>query len=313
MIALKAALDHQVPFPFPVRMLFVDHRSDRFEILQKVIAPYLELAKSSKNVRAVEPVLGDCDEVINRLLDENENNQIQFGPALAFLDQFGYGDVSMQLICRIMSYPRCEIFSYLNYKDMNRFIADAHKYDALSRTFGGDEWRDCVNLPEKQRREGLLKIYKAALKDKDKGNAKYVVSFLMFDKNDIPLYWLFFCTNNIRGLEEMKKAMWVVDETGEFRFSDSDAPSQLRLLNESFDDEWLSDELVKSLAGKKMTAAGLKEHVLVETPCYLFKGALSKLEDEHRIRVTAPAGRRAKSFPDDSLDEIMIRFEKPLL
>ena len=41
----------------------------------------------------------------------------------------------------------------------------------------------------------------------------------------------------------MKKAMWAVDKSGEFRFSDCDIPNQLTLLEEGFGDDWLSEEL----------------------------------------------------------------------
>jgi three-Cys-motif partner protein len=114
LIALDAAIEHSVEFPLPVRMLFIEHRHDRFEYLQSVIAPYLAKARSSKNVRAVEPREGDCDTVLNELLDEFEKTQSQFGPALAFLDQFGYGAVSMKLIHRILSFPQCEVVSALH-------------------------------------------------------------------------------------------------------------------------------------------------------------------------------------------------------
>jgi hypothetical protein len=135
----------------------------------------------------------------------------------------------------------------------------------------------------------------------------------MFDKNGSPLYWLLFCTNSLRGLEEMKEAMWHVDKTGEFRFSDNDAPGQLRLLKESFDPAWLAEELRSKLAGRTMTAMEVKEFVLVETPCYLFKPALRKLESDKTMKVVAaPAGRRPGTYKNDQLDDIRLRFDNPL-
>ena len=299
-IALNEALDHAVQFPRPVRMLFIEHRADRFNRLQQVLAPLLQKASSSQNIRAVEPREGECDTVLNEMLTDFEHRQIRFGPALAFLDQFGYGAVSMDLIRRILSFPQCEVFSYLDYKDMNRWITDANKAVTFTRAFGGEEWSQCVDLPEKQRRDMLLALYKRAIKDR--AGAKYVVSFLMYDKNDIPLYWLIFCTNNIRGIDEMKKAMWKVDESGEFRFSDRDDPSQLALLSNAFDEAWLADELVNRLGGKTMTVEEVYEFVLTETPCYLFKGALKSLEGRNDLSVVdPPTGRKPKTFADDKL------------
>jgi three-Cys-motif partner protein len=203
-IALKAAMDHSISFPIPVRMLFIEERKDRFQHLQTVLAPHLARARQSKNIRAVEPRPGDCDSVLNALLDDYQRNGISFGPALAFLDQFGYGAVSMDLISRILKFRQCEVFSYLDYKDMNRWITDPTKAAAFTRAYGSDEWRGAITMPERARRKFLLDQYKAALKDPNRGNAAYVTSFSMFDRNSQPLYWLIFCTNNLRGLEEMK-------------------------------------------------------------------------------------------------------------
>src|SRR5262245_2166548 len=94
-IALNAANNHVASFPIPVRMIFIEARKDRFEHLQKVLVPHLDRARQLRNIRAVEPRSGDCDSVLNALLDDCEQKGIAFGPALAFLDQFGYGAVSM--------------------------------------------------------------------------------------------------------------------------------------------------------------------------------------------------------------------------
>jgi three-Cys-motif partner protein len=310
-IALTAAISHSISFPIPVRMLFIELDEDRFTRLRTVLAPKLEEAKKSKNIHAVEPRQGDCDSVLGTMLDECEAKQIEFGPALAFLDQFGYGAVSMDLIRRILSYPQCEVFTYLNYKDMNRWITDDNKAEAFTRAYGGDEWRDARDLPAKQRRDLLLEKYKWALETR--AAAKYVVSFLMYDMTGIPLYWLLFCTNNLRGLEEMKRAMWAVDKTGEFRFSDRDDPSQLQLLEKAYSEDWLVETLSRDLMRKTMTAYEVKEYVLTKTPCYLFKGALAALEREERIKILkSPPGRIAGSFNNDDLGQISIRFEQSL-
>ncbi len=310
-IALKAALNHG-QFPMPVQFLFIEHREDRYERLKQVLRPYEERVNQSENIAKVKGRCGDCDLVLNDLLDESDKKQTKFGPALAFLDQFGYGAVSMDLIGRILSFPQCEVFTYLCYKEMNRFITDPHKADALTRAFGGQEWRECIDLPTQKRRDGLLERYKQGLRER--ANAKYVVSFLMYDKNNLPLYWLLFCTNNLRGLEEMKEAMWHVDKSGDFRFSDHEAAGQLLLLNQSFDQQWLAGEMMRRLSGKTMTVADIKEWVLVETPCYLFKEALRRLESDESVAVVkAPNGRRPSTYLDDLMGDIVLRFEQKRL
>ena len=296
-------------------MLFIEKRKDRFEHLKSVLAPLLFEVSKSKNILDAKPLWGDCDSVLNDLLDESEQKQISFGPALAFLDQFGYGDVSMKLISRIMKFPQCEVFSYLDYKDLNRWITDPTKATAFTRAFGSSEWRGAIDLAERERRRFLLTGYKSALKDPNRGNATYVTTFSMFDKNSQPLYWLFFCTNSLRGLEEMKKAMWSVDKTGEFRFSDEDNPDQPTLFSKTYDPAWLADELAKRLAGRTMTVDKVKEFVLTDTPCYLFREALKSLETGKHKRIVVvkkPPGRKSGSYPEEQLQAIELKFEQTL-
>lgn len=306
-IALRAALDHGRSFPMPVQLLFVENNEKRFRHLESVLQPDLERATKSPNIRGASPRLGECDTVLSELLNQCDRTQTTFGPALAFFDQFGYGGVSMDLIRRVLSFPQCEVFTYLNYKDMNRWISDPHKADAFTRAFGGEEWRECIALPEQQRRSSLLDMYKTALRQR--AQSKYLVSFMMFDKNDVPLYWLLFCTNNLRGLEEMKRSMWAVDKTGEFRFSDRDNPEQLGLLERCFDQGWLAEEMGLRLAGRTMTVLAIKEFVLAETPCHLFKAALKALEStKAAVAVNQPIGRKPGTFPEAMLEGISLRF-----
>jgi three-Cys-motif partner protein len=313
-IALTAALQHAKEFPVPIQFLFIEEREDRFSQLESVLKRYQERIQHSSKIRLVSPRKGDCDTVLNEMLDRHKREGTHFGPALAFLDQFGYSAVPMQLIARILGFPQCEVFSYLDYRDMNRWITDSSKVPSFNRAFGGSEWMGAINRPESERRVFLLNTYKDALRERAK--AKYVCSFSMFDKFGGPLYWLVFSTNHLRGLEEMKKVMWSVDATGGFQFSDEDCPGQLRLLDQKFDKTWLAEQLRTNLAGKTMTVAQIKEYVLVITPCYLFKEALRSLElgkDRVISVMKAPAKRKPGTYPEKELQNISLRFGKAAL
>ena len=109
----------------------------------------------------------------------------------------------------------------------------------------------------------------------------------------------------------MKRAMWRVDDKGEFRFSDGDNPDQLDLLAKSFDDDWLAEIMEKRLAGQTHTVAKIDEFVLVETPCYKFKSALKKLELAGRATpIDPPPKRRRGDYPDPNLK---MKFAEPKL
>jgi three-Cys-motif partner protein len=306
-IAIQAALNHSLAFPVPVRMLFLEERQDRLNHLRGVLHRYSAEVQQSPNIRLVEPQQGDCNELLGRMLDEYEARGARFGPALAFLDQFGCSAVSMSLVERILKYPQCEVFVYLDYKDMNRWITDPTKAPSFTRAYGGEQWREAINLPERKRQRFLLTAYQQAVRDRVKD--AFVQSFGMYDKNGVLLYWLVFCSCHLRGLEEMKKAMWYVDNTGEFRFSDKDDPDQLKLLELSYGQDWLAEELRSRLAGQTMTVGDVKAHVLTQTPCYLYREALGIIEMNNSLQVlNAPPRRRKGTFSDDNM---RVRFESP--
>ena len=302
-IALTAALDHTLRLPVPVRLIFVEAREDRFQHLQRILTRLKKQIDSSPNVVLVEPRLGDCDEELTKLLLSYERQGIKFGPAFVFLDQSGYSSVSSDLIRRILRYPQCEVFALLEYRDMDRFISDRSKHPGITRAFGGEEWRKCLRLSGRRREQCMCDAYLKALKEKAK--ARYVKYFVMFDSRERLLYWLFFCTNHLRGLEEMKRAMWKVDKEGTFRCSDKDDPKQGSFLD-AYDQEWLAAQLHERLSGRTLKVREVKEFVLTETPMYLFKRALAVMERAKKLEVVkAPPSRRRSSFGGD---DIVIRF-----
>jgi len=304
-IALQVALSHLQTFPKPVRFIFIEQRGDRFEHLVKVLEGYQEEIAKSQNVILEPPRCGDCDEVLPKILKEQESRGIKFGPALAFLDQFGYSAVSMSLIAKLMSYQQCETFSYLDYRDMNRWIVDPTKADAFTRAFGTEAWRAAIPLAPSKRKTFLLETYRKNLREIAK--VRYVSYFAMADRAGNPLYWLFFCTNHWRGLEQMKKAMWSVDATGSFRFSDKDDPNQLTLLSDSFTQAWLADRLEQHFKNRDAKLHEVRDYTLEHTPCYLFKPALKLLESDGRLeRLKGPA----HGFADD---QMVVRFRRSTL
>jgi three-Cys-motif partner protein len=302
-IALNVALNTRLPTP--VHFVFVEHRPDRHAHLTQIIDRERSRIGASTNVVVETPYLGSCDEVLPAILNDYDRRGIEFGPALAFLDQFGYSAVSMNLIGRIMRYRQCEVFSYLDYKDMNRWISDPDKQSAFTRAYGGEEWRDAVPLPEARRRAMLLDRYKAALRSRAK--VQYVQSFSMFDQAGALLYWLLFCTNHLKGLEEMKKAMWKVDGSGGFRFSDRDDPDQLQLLDQAFGQDWLADTLAVELDSQSLSIEEVQAFVLTRTPCYLFKAALNKLLARRQLSVVSRPPGSKSGFADE---KIVVRFER---
>jgi len=298
-LAIESVLKHSHYLPIPISFLFIEEHKERHAVLQKKIEEYRRRTEESPRINSVSVKIGECERVLKEVLDSHEKTNRKIGPAFFFLDQSGFSDVSMNLIHRIMSQPLCEVFSYLNWDHMNRFLTDKTKWPSLNRTFGGSEWRTALGLESNERSLFILKTYRTSLQEKS--DSKYIWHFAMCDTSDKLLYWLFFCTNSLKGLEEMKRAMYKADPGGGFRFSDKDDPSQLNLFG-SYQNEMLAQDLAVTLQGKTLTVSQVKEFVLTQTPAYLYKKALSLLEDKDKLEViNPPPGRRKGTFATDDM------------
>jgi len=305
-LALETALNHSKDFPAPVELYFIENDDERFQTLMQQLALYREAIAQSKNVKLAKPIHGDCRTTIDQMIDESESRSTKFGPALVFLDQFGYSAVPLDLIKRILSHDQCEVLTYLFWRDLDRFITDPNKHKGISSAYGCEEWRPAIAMKPGERDRFMLRFYTQCLKDKAK--ASFVWPFAMLDQGERLLYWLFFCTNNIRGLEEMKRAMWKVDNTGGFTFSDKEGFGQLKFLT-SYTEEQLEADMERGLAGKTLTVSEVAEWVLTETPHYKFKTALAGLERRGvAVPITPPTNRRPGTYPDAFMN-MRIAFE----
>jgi len=289
-LAMKAAAEHDHDFPRPVNFLFIEQDAQRHASLRKRVEELMPSLQKTGRIGWVNVQQADCVPCLCGFMDECESQGKPFGPALVFLDQFGYSDVPMACIRKVMSRPECEVFAYLNYAGMSRFLGDDTKDDARTAAFGSNAWREARDLVGHAREQALLQIYKNALREH--GGARYVWDFAMADANDRPLYWLFFATNNIRGLEVMKSAMWRVDESGTFRFADNMNPDQLLLL-QVYDGEWLAGHLAERLSGQTLTVAQIKEYVLTETPCVNYARSMGRLVKNGQAERASGTGRIA--------------------
>lgn len=302
-IAIEAATTHTVKFPVRVNFLFIEQDPARFASLKAQIEKIRPSLSSRGDVNLAEPRNGDCTTELLKVIGNIESRKKKFGPAMVFLDQFGYSEIPISLMERILRIPQCEVFSYLNWNYLSRFLSDPNKASGITEAFGSEVWKEAIPLQGKHRENKIFSEYKKALMTKAK--ARFVLDFGMYGENNQLLYRLFFCTNSIRGVEEMKKAMWKVDDTGSYQFSDRDDPNQMILLK-SGTPSWLAGELRRRLVGHTISIEALKEYVLTETPCFKFKEALGELEKTGGLEVVrAKAGRRRYKYPDD---DIQVRF-----
>ncbi len=299
LLMMEAVRNHTHDLPLPVRLLFIEKDPEVHARLESNTRQAREEALASQRFDQIRVMKGECETIIRDGLARYDEQDEELGPAFFFLDQFGYSQVSMGLIGDIMRRRYCEAFTFLNWRDLNRWMRDESKADGITRAFGGDEWRKALGMPPGARAAFLLDYYTKALRGG--GNARYVWHFAMHDSDDRLIYWLFFCTNSLIGLKEMKRAMLRVDQSGQFRFSDRDDPRQGYLFDGS-NTESVADRLYSIVAGKTMTVSEVEEVVLTETAGVLHKGALKVLEGQGKLTpVDPPKGRRPRTYPDKDL------------
>jgi three-Cys-motif partner protein len=225
--------------------LFVDEKADRIEYLETVALP--KLGPLPPNVK-VNTSTEKFDVVMTGILDHLAGRGARMAPAFAFVDPFGFGGVSMDLIARILEHDRSEVFITLTLDAINRFLThrdpsiNAH-YDAL---FGDPAWRDAADAAD--RIEAVENMYAVQLGK----HANCVWSFRMPTDRGRPVYDLFFGTKHIEGLKKMKKAMWKADPVAGVRFSDRRA-TEIRLFEETLDTTPLQEALSKQFAGRTVS------------------------------------------------------------
>lgn len=279
-----------------VFFLFIEQDHARYEHLRQLLSQ--RTLPSTAKYQVFE---GSFDETLTGLLKQLEDQQSRLAPTFAFIDPFGFSHTPMQTITKLMRHPKCEVLITFMYEEINRFLdADytnkAAQYDAL---FGTTEWRTITQsaATSQERRNKLHNLYQDRLKQV--AGVHYVRSFCMRNQHNATDYFLFFGTNSLRGMEKMKQAMWKVDSSGTYEFSDFSNPYQPWLLSH-LDESVLQRTLSDHFKRQSVSVEEVEEYVIAETPFYKFKTeALKPMEASRLILVTSTDLKRRKgTFPE---------------
>ncbi|WP_062231940.1 three-Cys-motif partner protein TcmP [Fictibacillus sp. FJAT-27399] len=313
-IILKEAVEYMKQFPShkpQLRFIFIEQNAERFNNLKGKVcelfndnyhtinSPY---SPSQYNNIIIYFYNHSFIDTINHLLDHMDG---RMAPTFAFIDPFGFKDTPYEIIERFNKNSGSEIFVNFMYEDINRFLKLPSLQEHYHKLFGTDRWLDMLKnmndyTPEK-RRYFLHSLYQEQLK---KAGYKYVISFELKNEKNATEYFLYYGTSHIRGLEKMKDAMWSVDRSGAYTFSDYEAnKSQLKFIE--FDEpdlNVLADELFNEYSGKEVLTNELKDFVITDT---IFRksvhstAALKLLEDKGLITVKNRS--RPYSYPPNSI------------
>ena len=301
-IALRAALEHRSRIRAIVRFLFIEKDRDRARALGETVGDISVPPNFRIEIRGGEMF----EEAFAPFLTSYRTRSGRPPPIFAFIDPFGWAGVPFSMVIEIMSHRSCEVLVNFMYEEINRFIGHPDQETNFDTFFGTPDWRDGVGLSNpRERRRFFHDLYLRQLREA--AGADYVRSFEMRNERDRVDYYLFYATNNLRGLAKMKEAMWKIDESGEFSFSDTTDPNQAVLFEPEPRYDLLQRRMLERFAGREATVGEVKEFVLAETAfreTHYKRHVLRLLElaDPPSIEaVDPPARRRRGTYPDKSL------------
>ncbi|MFA6171020.1 MAG: three-Cys-motif partner protein TcmP [Patescibacteria group bacterium] len=285
MIAFEAIIKHKFPISSEMILFFIEKDAKRCEHLEKMVASL----DKPKNIN-ITVKHGEFDKTLSEVLNLLEEQKKKIAPALVFIDPFGFTGIPLDLIKRIMENQKCEVMITFMYEEINRFIGLEKLWPSLEETFGTDTWKAVISEKDsKQRSEMLHNIYRDQLKNE--AGVKFVRSFKMKNKMNKDDYFLFFGTNNILGLKKIKEAMWKIDETGAFEFSDATYnPSQAILFSNKPNFYLLKKILINNFKNKLVKISDLEYFIITKTPfreTHYKSNILAKME-----KATEPELRR---------------------
>jgi len=295
-IALDTALGYRPPLTAKVHFLFVEKEVERADHLRALAAQ----RTLPSNFSVIVEGGTTFEEAFERRYSEFVRNG-RLIPTFAFIDPFGWTGAPFNLVSKILSQKSCEVFINFMYEEINRFIGHPDQVKNFDSFFGTDAWKSCVAQTDpRERNRCLHDLYLQQLNQA----ARYVRSFEMSNSRDVTDYFLFYATNELLGLKKMKEAMWKVDESGEFRFSDATDPNQLVLFEKAPSLPTLQKHILAACSGRDIRVGDIETSVLIQTAFREshYKGILKTLEKEGRLKIVrASTGRRAGTFGDPDM------------
>jgi three-Cys-motif partner protein len=299
-VVLKSARDHRYQISAELVCIFVEDDPERAKHLKGVLDG---LSPPLPTRIKWHVVCGKFDEHLSKTFEVIEKQRTSVAPSFVFIDPFGFSHTPFLTIKKILESPRSEILVNFMFEEVNRFLSveeHAENYDLL---FGTTQWRDVLAMGSApERKSAIHDIYLKQLKSA----AKYVHSFEMLNQGNSTDYFLYFATNNLKGLEKMKEAMWKVDDTGSFQFSDfQDSRRLVSLFSGHPNLQPLQDMILKRFSGHQVSIEDLSDWVVAETPflrTHLKLQILAPLEKSGAVSVVGASPKRRKgTFSDGTM------------
>lgn len=300
LIAIETLLDHPLFGRFASTeflFLFCEPMKDRAAALRVRLEEFA-VARGGlpRNLKydVAEATFVEAAEGLTKTLEEQQK---RLAPTFAFIDPFGFSGVPLELIARLLSFDKCEVFFNFMYDFVNRFATAGNVDHHLEAIYGTDEYLAADEYESAdERREFLLKLYERQLRDV--AGFPYVLRFDMYNRQGHNTYSMFYGTRSLTGVELMKSAMWSVDPVSGKRFSDREVGGLP--FETSVDVRPLRSAILEHFRGRFATVEQVKTFTLVDTDysaSHYNRLVLAPLEREKVIEVVSSTRKRVGTFP----------------
>jgi len=294
-IALQTAVKHVLQKQFKeIVFFFIEKDQARAKRLEKILAERFPSLPKSMKYHVIDEAFASTFEVV---LDKLDEGGAMLAPTFAFLDPFGFSGLPMKLIGRMMRCEKCEVLVTFMAGFIRRFLDDWRE-PALNELYGTEYWKKARQIQDSDERLiFLVNLYEKQLQQV--GGAKYVRSFGMVGKQDQIIYYLVFGTKHWKGIEVMKDAMWKVDRTGLYRFSDLTNPHQVYLIDYETKPHWIpsaADMVHQKFRGQTVLEDDIHKFVVTETPFVYRKSILQHLEKRSPPEIASVTCRKTRAL-----------------
>ncbi len=296
LLLLGAYVDHHADLSTTPHYVFIERDKARLDHLTN------EISNDSRYACVdIETIHGDFSEVFPNVVGRYRREYPGI-PIFAFIDPFGAGDDVAELSSKLVQLPRCEALMYVPIDHLARFVDSPDMVATLDRLYGDRSWEGAKAFATVSERRAELQ---AAFTRRMEKSCEFVRWFDIIPEDGGNTYSLFFGTNNRRGLQKMKEAMWAVDPVTGSRFRDSTNVDHPVLFEQSADLEVLLRMLIERFDQTEFTIESAAEFTLIETPFKdqgHLKPALKKAEQNGILTVVkSKKNRRRGSFPDRTM------------